>query len=118
MNLNELCVKAHRASVDAGWYTDPKTGERLDRNLPEMLCLMHSELSECMEGVRKGMQDDHLPSRSMEEVELADLLIRVADYAEYRGLDLTGAIEEKMEYNKNRADHKLANRGKAGGKAF
>ena len=109
MNLNELCVKAHRASVDAGWYTDPKTGERLDRNLPEMLC---------MEGVRKGMQDDHLPSRSMEEVELADLLIRVADYAEYRGLDLTGAIEEKMEYNKNRADHKLANRGKAGGKAF
>lgn len=118
MKLKKLCRLAHAASIKAGWYTNPKTGAIVQRNLAEMLCLMHSEISEAMEGVRKGLMDDHLPHRTMEEVELADLLIRVADYAEYRQLDLTGAIKEKMEYNRQRADHKLENRTKDGGKAF
>lgn len=118
MNIKELCKAAHNASVKAGWFNDPTTGKIINRNLAEMLCLMHSEISEAMEGVRKGLMDDHLPHRTMEEVELADLLIRVADYAEYRGLDLTGAIIEKMDYNARRADHKLENRAKKGGKAF
>jgi hypothetical protein len=33
-------------------------------------------------------------------------------------LDLADIIEQKRAYNANRADHKLENRLKAGGKAF
>lgn len=60
---------------------------------------MHSELSEAMEGERKGLMDDKLPHRRMAEVELADTLIRIFDYAGGFGYDLQGAYEEKMAYN-------------------
>lgn len=82
------------------------------------LCLIHSEISEAMEGARKGLQDDHLPHRSMIEVELADALIRIFDLGGALGLDLGGALVEKLNYNQNRADHKLANRAAEGGKKF
>ncbi|QIG73318.1 putative NTP pyrophosphohydrolase MazG-like protein [Rhizobium phage RHph_Y5A] len=40
------------------------------------------------------------------------------DYAEQYGHDLDGAIDEKLAYNDNRADHSYAARKAAGGKAF
>lgn len=83
-----------------------------------MLCLIHSEVSEAMEGIRKGLMDDHLPHREMAEVELADAVIRILDFAGYKGYDLAGAMFEKLEYNKHRADHKRENRQKEGGKQF
>ena len=62
--------------------------------------------------------DDHLPHRKMEEVEMADCIIRIMDYCGRFDLDIGGAIKEKLEYNKNRADHKLSNRKKDNGKKF
>ena len=109
---------SHLASKDAGWYHDAKTKKPLERNVPEMLCLIHSEISEAMEGYRKSLQDDKLPHRKMVEVELADAMIRIFDLAGYLNLDLGGAYVEKRQYNEKRADHKLENRGKPGGKAF
>lgn len=88
------------------------------RNIGEMLCLIHSEISEAMEGARKGLYDDKLPHRSMLEVELADAVIRIFDMAGGLNLDLPGAIAEKLAYNQQRADHKPENRAKPGGKAF
>lgn len=82
------------------------------------LCLIHSEISEAMEGDRKGLKDDHLPERDMREVELADAVIRIFDLAGAYGMDIGGAIAEKLEYNAQRADHKLENRAKAGGKSY
>ena len=66
-----------------------------------MLCLIHSEISEAMEGHRKNLMDDKIPHRSMLEVELADALIRICDMAGGLGLDLEGAVLEKLEYNQN-----------------
>ena len=83
-----------------------------------MLCLIHSEISEAMEGHRKNLMDDKLPHRSMLEVELADAVIRICDMCGGLGLDLEGAIYEKLEYNKNRADHKIENRLSENGKKF
>ena len=83
-----------------------------------MLCLIHSEISEAMEGHRKNLMDDKLPHRSMLEVELADAVIRICDMAGGLGLDLDGAINEKLEFNKNRADHKIENRLTENGKKF
>ncbi len=117
-NLNDLVQICYNASFKAGWHTDLQTGELLDRNKGEMLCLIHSEISEAMEGERKGLMDDHLPNRPMAEVELADALIRICDYAGRFGYDLGGAVADKLEYNKNRADHKVENRLKDDGKKF
>ena len=84
----------------------------------QKLALCHSELSEGLEGDRKGLMDDKLPHRKMIEVELADAVIRAADLAGALGLDLGGAIAEKLAFNANRPDHKPENRAAAGGKAY
>ena len=129
-----LTHECHGLAARSGWWTDLKTGEDLTSepcfddadgqtfvhkvNIPEKLCLIHSEVSEGMEGYRKGLMDDKLPHRPMLEVELADAVIRIFDLAGGIGLDVAGAIAEKLAYNAQRADHKPENRLKEGGKAF
>lgn len=100
------------------WWQDPATGEDINRNKGELIALMHSELSECLEAERKNKMDDHLPHRKGAEVELADLLIRVFDYAGAFGYDLANAVREKNAYNEQRADHKHEQRMKVDGKKF
>lgn len=111
---------SHGASKASGWWTNLETGEPLNAHtlVPEKLCLIHSEISEAMEGHRKGLMDDKLPHRPMIEVELADAVIRIGDLCGALGLDLGGAISEKLIYNSNRADHKLENRKAEGGKKY
>lgn len=116
MNLNDLSKTVHAANEK--WWRDINTGERIDRNKGELLALIHSEISEALEGERKNLMDDHLPHRRMAEVELADAIIRILDYAGGFGYDLQGAFDEKMAYNAKRADHKPENRAKDGGKKF
>lgn len=133
---NLLVEECHGASKASGWWTHRAEGQTYDLiriiNAPltplekvlagalvaQKLCLSHSELSEAMEGHRKGLMDDKLPHRPMIEVELADAVIRIADLAGALGLDLGGAIAEKMAFNRVRPDHKPENRQAAGGKAY
>ena len=114
-NLNDYAVECHVANRK--WWHD-ETGKHLERNKGELLCLMHSEISECMEGERKGLMDDKLPHRPMAEVELVDALIRIFDYAAAFGYDLDGAYREKMAFNAAREDHKHEARVLAGGKKW
>lgn len=116
--LNELSKEIHEDNVKAGWWTDLATGQKKDRNVGELLCLVHSEISEAMEGFRKNLKDDKLPNRSMFEVELADALIRIFDIAGAHNLDLGGAIYEKRNFNAKREDHQLENRKQENGKKF
>lgn len=112
----------HGAAYKSGWWTDIRTGEDFTQthnfNVPEKLCLIHSEISEGMEGYRKNLQDDKLPHRKMLEVELADAVIRCFDLAGGMGYELGAAIAEKMAYNARREDHKLEARQQKSGKAF
>lgn len=114
--INQLCAEVHEANQK--WWINPHTGTRLDRNVGEMLCLVHSEISEGLEGHRKGLMDDKLPHRPMLEVELADAIIRILDIGAGLKLDLGGAYVEKMAFNAVRADHKLEARLAVGGKKY
>jgi NTP pyrophosphatase (non-canonical NTP hydrolase) len=104
----------HKLAKTSGWWdnTDP-TDKVL---IASKLCLIHSEISEALEGVRKDTKDSHLPHRLTVEVELADAMIRIFDLAGAMDLDLSGAILEKLAYNQERADHKRENRAADGGK--
>ena len=111
----------HIHQLNQRFWHDLKTGKPVE-DTPELLAskiaLMHSELSEALEGLRKGEPDKHLPHRAAEEVELADAVIRIFDYCARRGFDIGAAMAEKLEYNKTREDHSDAARRAAGGKKF
>lgn len=176
-NLNKLSARIHKQN--AQWWISLDDGKPIERNKGELLMLVITELSEATDGIRKTLMDDHLPSRLMEEVEMADVLIRLLDYAhgfnlgnlvvstfgmdgllpdnkaeailviakqvtriydeanterelpmligalalieyycEIHSLDLEGAMEEKLEYNKTRRDHQREARLLADGKKF
>lgn len=115
--LSNSANAIHAANVRAGWWTDLKTGAPLERNVGEMLMLCVTELSEAMEGHRKGLRDDKLPQYPMIAVELADTVIRILDLAGAMEIDLGEVVVAKARYNLNREDHKPENRLKPGGKA-
>lgn len=111
-----LTNACHGRAWNNGWWHDLKTGEKVCRPVPELLCLIHSEVSEALEGFRKDLMDDHLKTRKMLEVELADAVIRIFDMAGGYGLDVAGALVDKLNYNDSRPDHKRAVRASEGGK--
>ena len=116
--LAGLIDMVHDSNLKAGWWTDLSTGGKKQRNVGELLMLCVSELAEAMEGHRKSKMDDHLPTRPMLEVELADTIIRIFDMAGGLGLDVAGAFVEKLQYNAKRADHKIEARQADGGKKY
>ena len=116
MNLNDYAKLCH--DDNQHWWHDPATGKRLERDKATLLFLIVSEIVEAGEGERKDLMDSHLPHRKSAEVELADTLIRIFDYAGAYGYDIEGAFREKKEYNKHRADHKASSRLAANGKKW
>lgn len=114
--VKSLATLCNGLSNDAGWW---KGEEQPDlKSVCLKLLLIHSEISEAMEGLRKNSNDDHLPHRKMFEVELADAIIRIFDLAGQLDLDLGGAMVEKLIYNQNRKDHKKEARESDNGKKF
>lgn len=73
-------------------------------NVPQSLCLIHSEVSEALEVHRKDphAMDEKIPQHEAMSVELADAVIRCMDLAEALDLDLAGAIVAKVAYNATR----------------
>jgi len=101
--LNELAQEIHQNNVAKGFYDSPK-------NIGEMLCLIHSEVSEALEAHRKSitvlptvdmptmntiLDDVQFAETYKEHVkgtfeeEMADILIRVLDLCEFLKIDLT-----------------------------
>lgn len=184
----------HGDAYKVGWWSNPETGEPLGIDPDKQVCLLHSELSEATEALRKSLDDDKLPHRAGFEVEIADFAIRLFNLIGYVtvinqdislediagnawaiakvghdftvedplralsllhrqtssiwdalddnddpgaviftfaaalcglsklskdvSIDLSGAMAEKVAFNRTRSDHKVENRLKKGGKAF
>lgn len=81
-------------NIAQGFWESDNTGEKI--------ALMHSELSEALEADRKNLDSDVIPSFSGMEEELADVLIRVFDFAGYHGLELAAAMSAKLKHNLTR----------------
>lgn len=121
-NFRGIQRDVHKNAHDHGWW------EGDNHNDGEKVALMHSELSEALEALRVGNPASEknllsetqldlpfdppqvLPLSCVEE-ELADVVIRIMDYAEYRGFDIAQAIVQKHNYNRGRPH-------KHGGKKF
>lgn len=92
----------HQWAIEKGFW--PTEG----RNTPEILALIHSEVSEALEAWRQvdcdvteiRYRDDGKPEGFA--VELADIVIRVLDLAESIGVDLEEVIALKHAYNQGR----------------
>lgn len=96
MTIAEIQRKVHRIAVEHGWWESP-------RAIGEVLMLMVTELSEVMEAYRAGNpESDKIPGFSRIEEELADVVIRLLDFAGETGLDIEGALRAKMAYNEHR----------------
>jgi len=84
VNLNQLQSGITQWMQHQGFWVSNNKGEKL--------ALIHSEVSEALEAVRNSDAADEVE-------ELADIVIRVLDYAGYHGFDLGAAIHQKMLAN-------------------
>jgi hypothetical protein len=118
MNLTELSKSVHAANIK--WWQDPATQQPIKRNKGELLALIHSEISEALEGERKNLMDDKLPQYPMAAVEIVDAMIRGLDYLAgfHPDCDVQAIFDQKLAYNAQREDHKHEARLIAGGKQF
>jgi NTP pyrophosphatase (non-canonical NTP hydrolase) len=87
---------AHEGARSRGWHDTPMDdGTRI--------ALMHSELSEALEGLRAGdPPSDKIPEYTQAEEELADVIIRIMDMAGMKGWRIAEAVAAKMEFNARR----------------
>jgi NTP pyrophosphatase (non-canonical NTP hydrolase) len=114
MRITEICKQSHKTAIEKGFWKN--------KNIPEKIMLIVTELAEAVEALRKGNRqsngryyynngkiciqkkknDKFEWIKDTVEDELADAFIRLADLCEYMKIDIEWQIKNKMKYNKTR----------------
>jgi NTP pyrophosphatase (non-canonical NTP hydrolase) len=101
IDLDQLADDLHSNAVEKGFW-EPNTPENRTVFYLKQLAMVHSEVSEVLEAIRKEKGDDKVVE------ELADILIRVLDLYGgmiedgYTILSLEGILLEKAQINTDR----------------
>jgi len=112
--INELAKQVHENAKSKGFFDEPK-------NIGEMLCLIHSEVSEALDADRGNayctlddrqmnvlmgwVKDDDFKNnytalaKGTFEEEMADIIIRVLDLCAFKKIDIDRHVRAKMRYN-------------------
>lgn len=101
MTISKWQKIVHQNAKNKGFYDGP-LGQRTDLRIASMLALVHSEVSEALEDVRKGHMKTEIESDGKPvgfPSELADIVIRVLDMAEWMGIDMNAVMKLKHDYN-------------------
>lgn len=95
-SVDAMAIMIQERNAEKGFWDEGRM-----RNKGELMALMHSEISEMLEAVRRKVpaMAEKVPEFTEEEEELADLFIRGLDYAGGFGLRLGDAILAKLKYN-------------------
>jgi hypothetical protein len=111
-----LTAELHLNSLDKGfWDEEDALLEKCHENTKlyrrvkqlfnaEKIALMHSELSEGLEGCRKDGEilDTHCPDFLNIEIEMADAIIRILEFCQRRNFRIGDALIAKHNFNLTR----------------
>jgi len=88
-SIKQWQIDIHENAKNKGWWENI-------RPVPELLCLIHSEVSEALEAFRNNDSDNF-------REEIADIAIRLLDLCEAFHIDLEHEIEKKHKFNQSRS---------------